>query len=35
MMLSIFNEEGHATNLLDENIDFGFRSHDMCMHLRM
>ena len=29
MMLSIFNEEGHATNLLDENIDFGFRSHDM------
>ena len=29
MMLSIFNEEGHATNLLDENVDFGFRSHDM------
>lgn len=29
MMLSIFNEEGHATNLLDENIDFGLRSHDM------
>ena len=21
MMLSIFNEEGHATNLLDENVD--------------
>ena len=29
MMLSIFNEEGHATNLLDENVDFGLRSHDM------
>ena len=29
MLLSIFNEEGHATNLLDENVDFGFRSHDM------
>lgn len=29
MLLSIFNEEGHATNLLDENVDFGLRSHDM------
>ena len=29
MLLSIFNEEGHAENLLDENIDFGLRSHDM------
>ena len=29
MLLSIFNEEGHATNLLDESVDFGFRSHDM------
>lgn len=27
--MSIFNEEGHATNLLDENVDFGLRSHDM------
>lgn len=25
----IFNEEGHATNLLGENVDFGLRSHDM------
>ena len=22
MLLSIFNEEGHATNLLDENVGF-------------
>ena len=29
MLLSIFNEEGHTTNLLDENVDFGLRSHDM------
>ena len=29
MMLSIFNEEGHATNLLNESVEFGFRSHDM------
>ena len=29
MLLSIFNEEGHAENLLDENIDFGLRSHEM------
>ena len=29
MMLSIFNEEGHSTNLLDESVDFGLRSHDM------
>ena len=29
MLLSIFNEEGHATNLLAENVDFGLRSHDM------
>ena len=29
MMLSIFNEEGHSTNLLDESVEFGLRSHDM------
>ena len=29
MLLSIFNEEGYATNLLDENIDFGLRSTQM------
>ena len=29
MMLSIFNEEGHATNLLNESVEFGLRSHDM------
>ena len=29
MLLSIFNEEGHATNLLDESVEFGLRSHDM------
>ena len=29
MMLSIFNEERHSTNLLDESVEFGLRSHDM------
>lgn len=29
MMLSIFNEEGHSTNLLNESVEFGLRSHDM------
>ena len=29
MMLSIFNEEGHSKNLLDESVEFGLRSHDM------
>ena len=28
-MLSIFNEEGHSTNLLNESVEFGLRSHDM------
>ena len=29
IMLSIFNEEGHSTNLLNESVEFGLRSHDM------
>lgn len=29
MMLSIFDEEGYSTNLLDESVEFGLRSHDM------
>ena len=33
MLLSIFNEEGHATNLLDESVEFGLRSHDMLLSL--
>ena len=29
MMLSIFDEEGYSTNLLDESVEFELRSHDM------